>query len=514
MKKIIPGLVLCIFISTSLSAQSDSIVLRDVKWDKNSPAGSTELFIPSDNALLAGLIYKPNGAGKHPTLLLLHGYPGNERNLDLAQVVRATGWNVIYFDYRGSWGSQGKFSFMNCVGDVVNVVKFCNKYQDSLQIDTSNIVLFGHSMGGWICLKALQALPQIKKGFALSTWNIYGDYTRVMNQKERTDLANNPELGAKYFVLNASLKEIFEPVARQPDYFNLAIDGKALADKQIIMLDEHHRNKEIADALKLANKTFFKYEVWDTDHPFSNKRVSLMNELIAFLNKKSFVDFDGIDSSIKPGDNFFRYVNGRWYDSAKIAADQAGVGSYSFLNIPQKQLLQHILDSVSQTQHAPGSIDQKVGDFYASGMDTATINRRGYEPIRPILAQIDAIGDVPSLMKFVAAGLKTGNQSIIGFGISPDNKNSSINIAHAFQTGIGLPDRDYYFKTDSPTLRIQQAYVKYIGTLFQLTGSDPAAASRNANLVYGIEKQLAASHKTNIELRDVDANYHKIAIAS
>src|ERR1700735_4802386 len=117
---------------------------------------------------------------------------------------------------------------------------------------------------------------------------------------------------------------------------------------------------------------------------------------------KSFVDVAGIDTSIKPGDNFFRYVDGRWYDTAKIADDQTGVGSYSFLNIPQKQLLQHILDSVSKTQNAPGSIEQKVGDFYASGMDTITINRRGYEPIQPILARIDAISDVPSLVKFAA----------------------------------------------------------------------------------------------------------------
>jgi pimeloyl-ACP methyl ester carboxylesterase len=285
MNKIIWILVFSIFIGGTLPAQTDSIVLRDIKWDKDSPAGSTELFIPSDNALLAGLIYKANGAGKHPTLLLLHGYPGNERNLDLAQVVRATGWNVIYFDYRGSWGSQGKFTLMNCVGDVVNVVKFCNKFQDSLKIDTSNIVLFGHSMGGWVSLKAIQSIPQIKKVFALSTWDIYGDYKKVMNQKELMDLANNPETGGKYFVLNASLKEIFEPVMKQPGYFNLVIDGKALAGKQIVMLDEHHHNKEIADSLKLANKSYFKYQVWDTDHPFTNKRVSLMNELISFLNK-------------------------------------------------------------------------------------------------------------------------------------------------------------------------------------------------------------------------------------
>ena len=280
------SLVFSLFISASLFAQADSIVLRDIKWDRSAPAGSTELFIPSDNALLAGVIYRANGEGKHPTLLLLHGYPGNERNLDLAQVIRAAlGWNVIYFDYRGSWGSQGKFSLMNCVQDVVNVVQFCNKYQDSLKIDTSNIVLFGHSMGGWITLKALAAIPQIKKGFALSTWDIYGDFKKVLTQKELMDLTNNPETLGKYFVLNASLKEIFGPVLEHRDYFNLATAGGALADKQIFMLDEHHRNKGIADSLKAANRAYFKYEVWDTDHPFSNKRISLMNELIAFLNR-------------------------------------------------------------------------------------------------------------------------------------------------------------------------------------------------------------------------------------
>jgi len=230
--------------------------------------------------------------------------------------------------------------------------------------------------------------------------------------------------------------------------------------------------------------------------------------------KENFVDVDGIDSSIKPGDNFFRYVNGRWYDTAKIAGDQTGVGSYMFLNIPQKQLLQHILDSVSKTQHTPGSIDQKVGDFYASGMDTATINQRGYEPIQPILARIDAISDVPSLVKFVATELKTGDRSVIGFGISPDNKNSGINIAHVYQAGIGLPDRDYYFRTDSSTLSIQQAYKNYIGTLYQLTGSNLAAATQQADIVYSIEKQIASSHKTNIEIRDVNANYNKTAVSS
>ena len=274
-----------LFVSTNIFAQSDSIVLRDISWDKTSPAGSTELFIPSENSLLAGLIYRANGVQKHPTLLLLHGYPGNERNLDIAQVVRAHGWNVIYFDYRGSWGSQGKFSFKNCVEDVVNVVGFCKKYQDSLKIDTSNIVLFGHSMGGWICLKALQQLPIIKKGFALSAWNIADDYKKVLTEKEMLQLANDPNTGGKYFVLNASLKELFSPVIQNREYFNLANDGKALADKQIIMLDEHFRNKQLAEALKVANKSYFDYEVWQTDHPFTNKRVSLINKVLEFLDR-------------------------------------------------------------------------------------------------------------------------------------------------------------------------------------------------------------------------------------
>jgi len=235
---------------------------------------------------------------------------------------------------------------------------------------------------------------------------------------------------------------------------------------------------------------------------------------ISIAQNRSFVDVPGIDHSIKPGDNFFLFVNGRWYDTVKIDSDQSGVGSYSFLNIPQKKLLQSILDSVSGTRNTMGSIEQKVGDFYASGMDMATINKRGYQPIKSILGRIDAITNLPSLLHFVASEMKSGNSSIIGFGISPDDKNSGINIAHLYQAGISLPEREYYFKTDSATVNIQQAYKKYVSTLFQLTGSSLAAAQKNADIVYGIEKQLASAHKTNIQLRDVKANYNKEAIAS
>jgi putative endopeptidase len=222
----------------------------------------------------------------------------------------------------------------------------------------------------------------------------------------------------------------------------------------------------------------------------------------------------GIDSTKKPGDDFFTFVNGIWYDSAQIPASQTGVGSYQFLNFPQRKRLQAILDSISISNNSAGSIEQKVGDFYAAGMDTTAINNRGYEPIKPLLAKIDAISDLTSLLSLVAEEQKVGDPSIVGFFVGPDDKQSSVNIVQLYQTGIGLPERDYYFKTDSSTVGIQKSYKKYLADLFVLTGNDATTAEKNAAVTYEIEKQLAASHKTNIELRDVKANYNKLAVSA
>lgn len=229
---------------------------------------------------------------------------------------------------------------------------------------------------------------------------------------------------------------------------------------------------------------------------------------------KKFIPIPGIDQSLEPGDNFFSYVNSKWYDSIQIPSSQAGVGAYMFMNYPQRLRLHGILDSVSQSDNTRGTIEQKVGDFYAAGMDTITINKRGYKPLRPILKKINSINDISSLMNFVVAETKKNNSSILAFGVSPDNKNSSVNIAHIYQTGLGLPDRDYYFKTDPSTLAIQTAYKKYLTTLFQLTGSSAKAAKKEAELVYEVDKRLAISHKTRVELRDIKANYNKIAVTA
>lgn len=283
-KNISKIVITCLLLaSIATHAQTaDSIILKDIAWDKSSPAGQIELTIPSENSKLAGFIYSANGAQKHPTLLMLHGFPGNERNLDLAQVVRAHGWNVIYFDYRGSWASQGQFGFENCVQDVKNVVSFCKKYSDSLHIDTSNIALFGHSMGGFVCLKVLASLPDIRKGFALSTWDIYASAKDLKSSQ----LKMAAKMMGEYFVLNTSSEKLISSVLANLSFFNIQNEAMALAGKKIIMLDEHNRNKQLAESLKTSNHNYFDYEVWQTDHPFSNKRISLINKVLEFLNRE------------------------------------------------------------------------------------------------------------------------------------------------------------------------------------------------------------------------------------
>lgn len=220
-----------------------------------------------------------------------------------------------------------------------------------------------------------------------------------------------------------------------------------------------------------------------------------------------------IDSSVKPSDDFYRFVNGKWLDTAKIPADRsvAGVAADVYYRIQDN--LKTILEDAAESHGKTGSIEQQVGDFYASGMDTATINQRGYTPVQPLLAQIDAIADVPALMKFVAAQQKNEAGTLIKISVLPDQKNSGVNIAVLEQAGIGLQDRDYYFKTDSATVAIQNAYKKYLTTLFQLIGTDPATATKNTAIVYAIEKDMGAAHKTQVALRDVKANYNKVTLA-
>lgn len=229
---------------------------------------------------------------------------------------------------------------------------------------------------------------------------------------------------------------------------------------------------------------------------------------------KKFIETAYMDTSVKPGDNFFLYVNGGWLKTAVIPPTETSLGSFLDLYNRTKNNLKSILDSVSTVPQPKGSIEQKVGDYYASGMDSVTIEKRGYDPIKPYLLQINALTDAKSLMQFEAQRHKEGFSYVAAMGIGADDKNSQMNIAAFYQTGLGLPDRDYYFKTDPATAAIQKAYKTYMQKIFTMTGDDSATAAKKVDAVYALEKQIAGSHRTRVELRDPQSNYNKMAVAN
>jgi putative endopeptidase len=230
-------------------------------------------------------------------------------------------------------------------------------------------------------------------------------------------------------------------------------------------------------------------------------------------NDRKFIETANIDSSVKPGDNFFLFVNGKWIDTAKIPATETGVGSFQDVYNLTRDHLKIILDDVAKSGAAAGSIEQKVGDFYASGMDSATIEKLGYDPIKPDLQKINTIKDARGVMQFVAEAQKRNRSILFNVGVAADDKNSAWNIVVYSQGGLGLPDRDYYFKTDAATQAVVKAYQVYMQKLFMLTGSDSATAAKEMASVYNLEKLIAASHRTNVELRDPQSNYNKMAVA-
>lgn len=225
-----------------------------------------------------------------------------------------------------------------------------------------------------------------------------------------------------------------------------------------------------------------------------------------------FFDKTGMDTTVKPGDDFFNYASGNWMKNTKIPPSETGWGSFYTLFDENTENLHKILDDVSSKDNSAGTAEQKVGDLYKSGMDTAAIEKLGYDPIKPTLEKIGAVKDYKGLVQFAAEQYKTGNGMLLGFYVSPDDRISSKNVAHFDQSGISLPERDYYFKTDSASKKIRDEYVKHITKLFELTGVDAATAAKKADGILKLETAIAQSHKTPVELRDPQANYNKFLV--
>ncbi|MCY7410547.1 MAG: M13 family metallopeptidase [Chitinophagales bacterium] len=227
---------------------------------------------------------------------------------------------------------------------------------------------------------------------------------------------------------------------------------------------------------------------------------------------KPSIILSDIDSTIKPGDDFFAYINSKWINANPIPATESRWGSFNILDDNSKATLRAILQEDANLNAAAGTITQKVGDFWFTGMDSTTINSQGATPLKPYLDEIDAIKTADDVINAVVKQHKSGGNPMFGMYVDADQKNSSMNILTLYQSGLGMPDRDYYFRPDSSSEDIRKAYIAYISKLFTLIGSDAATADKAAATVMTIETEMASASMTLVEQRDPYATYNKMTV--
>jgi len=257
------------------------------------PAKTTELTFYSNSMRMSGFVYHAAGVGPHPTVVLLHGYPGNEKNLDVAQALRDEGWNVVFFHYRGAWGSEGEFSFVNAEQDVQNVLRFLQAENNAtkLRIDRNLISIIGHSMGGHMAIAGILDNPAVQCSIAYDGANMGVSDVGIMADPE----TNIPwkEYSDSLFMLNGwSGEKAEKELQEHSKTLNLIRRVKSLnarpvllvaADTDVIPMKSHI--KPLLAALRATKDSNVSYKLIDDDHSFSSSRKELISTSADFLNK-------------------------------------------------------------------------------------------------------------------------------------------------------------------------------------------------------------------------------------
>jgi pimeloyl-ACP methyl ester carboxylesterase len=260
---------------------------------KSAPASMVPLAVPSHRGQLLGVFYLAAGAGPHPTAIVMHGFPGYEQNLDLAQAIRRAGWNVMAVHYRGSWGVEGGFSFKHAAEDADAEVAFLRDPANAARfhIDTNKIVLIGHSMGGLMVASAAAHDPRVAALVMISAWNISSDLApfgadqesaavaRFVSSLTKTDLApltgcTAESLGSEVFRNRATLNFLaFAPaLATRPVLIITSDDGLAADDNAL--------SAALAQAGNKRTRTLH----FASDHSYSGQRIQLASAIVDFLS--------------------------------------------------------------------------------------------------------------------------------------------------------------------------------------------------------------------------------------
>ncbi len=226
------------------------------------------------------------------------------------------------------------------------------------------------------------------------------------------------------------------------------------------------------------------------------------------------LDLANVDTTCAPCTNFYQFANGGWLKANPIPAAYAQWGSFNELAESNNDKLRRVLDDAAA--HRLTAVDpavRKVGDYYAACMDTVAIERAGASPIGPALAEIAAIRTPADVQHYMIGQSARGRGSLLDIGSTQDFKNSTQVIGGIGQGGLGLPDRDYYFKTDAATTAIRAAYVKHIANDLVLVGEPPEKAAADAQKVLALETSIAGSHYTRVQQRDPNLLYNRKSAA-
>lgn len=226
----------------------------------------------------------------------------------------------------------------------------------------------------------------------------------------------------------------------------------------------------------------------------------------------SGIDLANMDTTVAAGTDFFRYACGGWNEAHPLTAEYSRYGTFDLLfDNSQKQLRELIEGLAAQKNNPAGSAAQKIGDLYNMAMDSVTLNKQGAEPVKAMLGKIAALKDKNEIIPIMTEMAHIGIGTYFHSYVYADPKNSSLNIFQMGQGGINLGEKEYYLDNDSITQNIREQYKVYIGKLFQLAGFTEAEAQQKVADVMEIETAIAKASRSATELRDPEANYHKMS---
>ncbi|HXS87914.1 MAG TPA: M13-type metalloendopeptidase [Steroidobacteraceae bacterium] len=222
---------------------------------------------------------------------------------------------------------------------------------------------------------------------------------------------------------------------------------------------------------------------------------------------KSGVYLQNLDKAVRPQDDFYRHINGGWLATAQIPADRSNYGTFTKLQEDAERDLRDILEEAAKAKAPAGSDAQKVGDYYASFLDEAAVEARGLQPLQDELARIDAIKTKQELAGYIGRAQRLFVAQPFAYFVAVDEKNSTQYISTVTQTGLGMPDRDYYLSDDAKLKGIREKYQPYVRDLLALAATPDAEGA--AKKIYAIESRIATAHWTRVQNRDAEKTYNR-----